>query len=61
MNHDIIEQRYNAKSLDIDIDSARKRLVAAKEAYQQTPDATHSVAVDEAQARLNTLIAKRGY
>ena len=56
-----LQAQSNARILAIDIDTARKRLVAAKQSYQQTPDATHAEAVDEAQARLNTLIAKRGY
>lgn len=60
-NQRLIEQNYQAKTLAIDIEGARRRLITAKVAYQQTPDATHSAAVDEAQARLNTLIDRRGY
>lgn len=61
MNMQRIESESNAKMMNIDITSARKRLIAAKEAYKITPDATHEEAVDEADARLRTLISKRGY
>jgi len=51
----------DSKIINMDVAAARKRLIAAKEAYKAHPDAEHDEAVTEAQASLQTLISRRGY
>lgn len=61
LNMRLIQMDSDSKIINMDVAAARKRLIAAKEAYKAHPDAEHDEAVTEAQASLQTLISRRGY
>lgn len=47
--------------LNIDVESAKRKWVAAKDAYKKNPTTENELAVTEADARLRTLIDKRAH
>lgn len=49
---------YRNQSASLRVESAKKNLALANEFYAKHPDAQHAADVAEAQARLNTAVAR---